>query len=78
MISTQLAQGKRHPLKKGDLVIYTGSRFECYWGVDLTLYQTSDNGRTWACTFDEPDRPGGFGITTWIDAVDLLREGVPQ
>lgn len=62
-------------LKVGDRVAYCGEKFECYWGLDLTLHSTIDNGRSWACKFNEPDRPGGFGLTTWIDAVDLLPEG---
>jgi hypothetical protein len=74
-------------LKVGDRVIYVGDRFECYWGVDLTLNKSPDNGRTWACQFPEADRPApeptkeeptptlpaGFGLTTWIDADDLLQ-----
>jgi hypothetical protein len=79
-------------LKVGDRVIYVGDRFESIWGVDLTLYKSLDNGRTWACTLEDVGRPApeptkaepnptlgsGFGITTWINADDLLRDGVPQ
>jgi photosystem II stability/assembly factor-like uncharacterized protein len=70
---TELLAAPQTGLKVGDHVVYVGDRFECYWGIDLTLHKSPDNGRTWACQFDEADRPGGFGLTTWIYSEDLLK-----
>jgi hypothetical protein len=60
----------------GDRVFYVGSNFCGLYGVELVV-SIVRGPNTVACTFPEPDRPGGLGITTWLDTQDLLLEEVP-
>jgi hypothetical protein len=60
----------------GDRVLYVGDRFEQYYGKFLVL-ERFGKGSTVACKFPDPDRPGGFGLTTWLELQDLLLAEVP-
>jgi hypothetical protein len=62
-------------LKPGDRVLYVGDQYKCYWGVPLTV--KSFLGGDPCCYFDEPGRPGGLGVTTWIRPEDLIPEEAP-
>jgi hypothetical protein len=55
-------------------VIYVGDQHKCLWGVRLTVRRWQ--GGQLCCFFPEPDRPGGFGITTWLWPEDLIPEEV--
>jgi hypothetical protein len=60
----------------GDRVVY-GGKCECYWGRVLHINRTPDNGRTWNCKFSDPGRPPeNYGLTTWLEAADLILDEV--
>ena len=61
-------------LKAGDRVLYVGKLYECYWGLSLTIHSAQQD--CIACTFPDPDRPGGLSITTWLAPKDLIPEEV--
>jgi hypothetical protein len=56
-------------LKPGDRVIYTGSQFPAYWDLELTVEKVMPHLN---CRYPEADRPGGYGLTTWLDPNDLI------
>jgi hypothetical protein len=58
----------------GDRVVYVGDRYQSYWGLPLTINSTQ--GPYLSCRFPETDRPGGFGLTTWLLPHDLIPEEV--
>jgi hypothetical protein len=63
-------------MRIGDRVLYVGNRFVGYHDLDLVV-SLLQGSNTVACKFPEPDRPGGFGLTTWLEIQDLILEEVP-
>jgi hypothetical protein len=63
-------------MKTGDRVLYVGEQYPCYYGKPLVVAQFGSRN-TVACKFPEPGRPGGFGLTTWLELQDLILKEVP-
>lgn len=55
----------------GDLVSYVGDKYPYHHKQDLEVFEIR-KGKI-ACKFSEPDRPGGYGLTTWLDPQSLRR-----
>jgi hypothetical protein len=54
----------------GDRLFYVGDRFTLLYGIPLEVHAILKGYI--CCKFLEPERPGGYGLTTWIPTEDLI------